>query len=156
MSDKIYDVPAEWAKRAFVDQAKYNEMYARSINDPDGFWAEHGKRVDWIEPFSKVGNWYTSAALGIKVKDATAGYRAYRSTMIESLDMDAINSYGYGFQIEMVYAVLRKGGTVVEVPITFRDRVRGTSKMSLKIVGEGLRLVAWWGFRDRVLHRGRR
>src|ERR1700743_363219 len=57
MSDKIYDVPAEWAKRAFVDQAKYGEMYQRSISDPDGFWAEHGKRVDWIHPFSKVGNW---------------------------------------------------------------------------------------------------
>ena len=56
MSDKIYDVPAEWRKRAFVDDAKYKEMYDRSIKDPNGFWAEQAKRIDWIKPFSKVKN----------------------------------------------------------------------------------------------------
>ena len=62
MSEKIYDVSPEWAKRAFVDQAKYRDMYARSISDPKGFWAEQAKRVDWIKPFSKVEN--TSYAPG--------------------------------------------------------------------------------------------
>ncbi len=56
MSDNVYPVSAEWAKRAFVDDAGYREMYARSINDPDGFWGEHGKRLDWIKPFTKVQN----------------------------------------------------------------------------------------------------
>jgi acetyl-CoA synthetase len=56
MSEKVYDVPAEWRKRAFVDDAKYKEMYDRSIKDPNGFWAEHAKRVDWIKPFTKVKN----------------------------------------------------------------------------------------------------
>jgi acetyl-CoA synthetase len=56
MSDKIYDVPADWQKRAFLDDAKYKEMYARSIKDPNGFWAEQAKRIDWIKPFSKVKN----------------------------------------------------------------------------------------------------
>jgi len=56
MSDKVYSVPAEWAQRAFINEAKYEEMYARSISDPDGFWAEHAKRVDWIEPFTIVKN----------------------------------------------------------------------------------------------------
>jgi len=56
MSDKIYDVPAEWRQRAYVDDAKYQEMYARSIKDPNGFWAEQAKRIDWIKPFSKVKN----------------------------------------------------------------------------------------------------
>ncbi len=56
MSDKIYSVSPEWAKRAFVDKSKYEAMYARSVNDPQGFWAEHGKRVDWIKPFTKVKN----------------------------------------------------------------------------------------------------
>ncbi|HEY5280089.1 MAG TPA: acetate--CoA ligase [Pseudolabrys sp.] len=56
MSDKTYAVPAEWEKRAFVDDAKYQEMYARSIKDPNGFWAEQAKRVDWIKPFSKAKN----------------------------------------------------------------------------------------------------
>ncbi len=56
MSEKIYDVSPEWAKRAYVDAAKYKDMYARSIKDPNGFWAEQGKRVDWIKPFTKVEN----------------------------------------------------------------------------------------------------
>ena len=57
MSDKIYDVPTEWAKRAFVDTAKYQDMYARSIGDPDGFWKEQAQRLDWIKPPTKAGNW---------------------------------------------------------------------------------------------------
>ncbi len=56
MSDKVYDVTADWAKRAYIDNAKYREMYARSINDPKGFWTEQAKRVDWIKPFTKVDN----------------------------------------------------------------------------------------------------
>jgi len=56
MSDKLYDVPAGWRKRAFIDEAKYQEMYAHSIKDPNGFWAEQAKRIDWIKPFKKVKN----------------------------------------------------------------------------------------------------
>jgi acetyl-CoA synthetase len=56
MSDTVYDVPAEWAKRAWVNAAKYEEMYKRSLTDPQGFWAEHGKRIDWFTPYSKVKN----------------------------------------------------------------------------------------------------
>ena len=54
--DKIYDVPGEWRQRAWVDDAKYQEMYARSVKDPNGFWAEQAKRIDWIKPFAKVKN----------------------------------------------------------------------------------------------------
>src|SRR5579871_6218583 len=57
MSEKIYDVPAEWSKRAWVDQGKYKEMYARSISDPDGFWAEQAKRLDWMKTPHKIDNW---------------------------------------------------------------------------------------------------
>src|SRR5271155_1088301 len=56
MSDKIYDVPAEWAKRAFVNEADYKKMYQRSLADPDGFWAEQAKRIHWYRHFSKVKN----------------------------------------------------------------------------------------------------
>ena len=56
MSDKIYDVPPEWKKRAFIDEAKYQAMYRQSVEDPDGFWAEQAKRIDWIKPFTKVKN----------------------------------------------------------------------------------------------------
>ncbi|MGE3897380.1 MAG: acetate--CoA ligase [Variibacter sp.] len=66
MSEKIYDVPADWAKRAYVDAAKYKEMYARSVKDPEGFWAEHGKRIDWTTPFTKVKNATYSGDVSIK------------------------------------------------------------------------------------------
>ncbi len=56
MSDKVYDVPAEWAKRAWIDHAKYEEMYKHSLSDPEGFWGEHGKRIDWFKPYTKVKN----------------------------------------------------------------------------------------------------
>lgn len=100
---------------------------------------------------SKVGNAYVTFALGIGLRDATGGYRAYSADALRSLDLDAITTYGYGFQVEMAYSLVRSGHRVVEVPITFRDRIRGTSKMSLTIVGEALRLVTWWGIRDRLL-----
>ncbi len=57
MSERVYDVPAEWAKRAYIDDAKYREMYARSISDPDGFWSEEAKRLDWIKSPTRAGNW---------------------------------------------------------------------------------------------------
>ncbi len=57
MSERVYDVPAEWARRAYIDDAKYREMYARSISDPDGFWSEEAKRLDWIKSPTKAGNW---------------------------------------------------------------------------------------------------
>src|ERR1700743_1758821 len=67
MSDKIYDVPADWAKRAWADPAKYKEMYDRSIKDPDGFWAEHAKRIDWIKAPTRIGNWsYAPGNISIK------------------------------------------------------------------------------------------
>ena len=56
MSEKTYDVPVDWRKRAYADDAKYKEMYARSIKDPNGFWAEQAKRLDWIKPYTKVKN----------------------------------------------------------------------------------------------------
>jgi acetyl-CoA synthetase len=67
MSEKLYPVPPEWKKRAFVDEAKYREMYKRSVDDPEGFWAEQAKRIDWIKPFSKVKN-TSFAAPNVSIK----------------------------------------------------------------------------------------
>ena len=83
MSGKIYDVPADWAKRAFVDAAKYEEMYAASVKDPNAFWAEQAKRIDWIKPFTKVKNtcyapgnlsikWFEDGALNVAPIASTA------------------------------------------------------------------------------------
>jgi glycosyltransferase involved in cell wall biosynthesis len=112
-------------------------------------WPKH--RL-WL---SKAGNTYSAAVLGVGLKDITAGFRAYRADIVRTIGLDRVHSQGYGFQVEMAYKVLRSGGKVVEIPITFRDRVRGTSKMSLWIVGEAVRQVTWWGFRDRVLRRNK-
>ncbi|HTS40098.1 MAG TPA: acetate--CoA ligase [Xanthobacteraceae bacterium] len=76
MSDKIYEVPAEWAQRGFINDAKYRDLYARSLKDPNGFWSEQAKRLDWIKPFSKVKNasygpgnvsikWYEDGTLNV-------------------------------------------------------------------------------------------
>ncbi|APF36266.1 acetate--CoA ligase [Chelatococcus daeguensis] len=56
MQEKVYEVPADWAKRAYVDEARYNEMYEASIRDPEAFWDEHGRRIDWFTPYEKVKN----------------------------------------------------------------------------------------------------
>ena len=57
MSEKIYEIPADWTKRAWVDDSKYKALYERSIRDPDGFWGEQGRRIEWIKPYTRVGNW---------------------------------------------------------------------------------------------------
>jgi len=78
MSDKVYNVPAEWASRAFVDNERYFDMYKRSIEDPSGFWGEMGKRIDWIKPYTRVKNtsfapesvaikWYEDGTLNVCV-----------------------------------------------------------------------------------------
>lgn len=107
----------------------------------------------WRILLSRWGNRYAAAVLGLGVRDATAGYRAYRATMLSRVPLHEVQADGYGFQIEMAYRVRRLGGAITEVPISFTDRVRGTSKMSGRIIVEALVLVTWWGLRDRVLRR---
>jgi apolipoprotein N-acyltransferase len=105
---------------------------------------------------SKAGNAYARAALGLPVADATSGYRVYRRSVIEALLSDGIHSGGYAFQIELAYRAWRMGYRVGEVPITFREREHGKSKLSRAIVVEALAKVAEWGFRDRVLRNGQK
>lgn len=104
---------------------------------------------------SRYGNLYASRLLRLPVRDATSGFRAYRGEMVDHIDLKSVRADGYGFQIEMAYRVAGAGGRIVELPIEFRDRRRGTSKMSARIVIEALFLVTWWGVRDRVMRRPR-
>jgi dolichol-phosphate mannosyltransferase len=83
--------------------------------------------------------------LGMGVKDSTAGFRIYSADILRKIDLTTIKSEGYSFQIEMTRAVYRNGGSIVEVPITFREREQGVSKMSKKIVREAMILVSVWG-----------
>jgi len=110
-------------------------------------WSWHRKAL------SRWGNRYAGAMLSLDVADATAGYRAYRASALAGIDLDSVRADGYGFQIEMAHRVAGNGGRIVEVPIAFTDRVRGTSKMSGRIVVEALVLVTWWGVRQRVTRR---
>ena len=113
-----------------------------------------GSIPDWSwhrRALSRWGNRYAAAVLGIDVKDATSGYRAYRAEALAGIDFHTVQADGYGFQVEMAYRVLASGGRIVEVPISFTDRVRGESKMSSRIVVEALVLVTWWAIRDRIL-----
>src|SRR5262245_51787185 len=102
------------------------------------------------------GNRYAAFVLGMPIRDSTAGYRAYRASILRAMDIESTHSTGYAFQIEMTYRARNAGGRIDEVPIAFTDRVRGTSKMSGRIVVEAMTLVTLWGLRDRVLRRGRR
>lgn len=108
----------------------------------------------WSRRFiSQGGNIYAAMVLGLHVRDLTAGFRAYAATAMAKIELDHVKADGYGFQIEMAYAVANNAGRIVEVPITFGKRVRGASKMSSIIVFEALGMVTWWGIRDRILHR---
>jgi dolichol-phosphate mannosyltransferase len=99
---------------------------------------------------SRYGNLYASFVLGMSTRDSTSGYRAYRADALKAIDYSTTRAKGYGFQIETAYRVHRWDGRISEVPIVFTDRVRGYSKMSLKIALEELLLVTWWGLRDRA------
>lgn len=99
---------------------------------------------------SRWGNRYSAWMLGLTVRDSTSGFRAYRADTLRRIDLDQVRADGYGFQIEMAYRVARLHGRIAETPIEFRDRERGNSKMSGRIIAEALALVTWWGVRDRV------
>jgi dolichol-phosphate mannosyltransferase len=100
---------------------------------------------------SAGGSWYARALLSVPVRDLTGGFKCYRRAVLEKIDLEAIHSKGYAFQIETTYRAVRAGFSVVEIPITFADREAGGSKMSKAIVGEAvwkvplLRLAAFAG-----------
>ncbi len=105
---------------------------------------------------SRWGNRYAKTALGLPVSDSTAGFRAFRSTILDAIHHGETHGEGYLVQVETAYLVHQAGGRIVEVPITFTDRERGTSKMSSRIVVEAMLAVTWWALRDRLLRRHRR
>lgn len=116
-----------------------------------------GSIPNWSLPrrmLSRGGNIYADLALGLKVKDCTAGFRAYSASVLRRIDLSTVRAESYGFQIEMTYRARRAGASIVEVPISFTDRALGESKMSRAIVVEALFLVTLWAlerpFRRRV------
>jgi dolichol-phosphate mannosyltransferase len=115
-------------------------------------WVEGGRVVNWPksrELLSRGGNWWTRTVLGLPLRDATGGYRAYRREVLDAVPLDAVASQGYCFQVDLAWQAWRAGFRIVEVPITFVERERGTSKMSRAIVVEALWRVTWWGLTSR-------
>jgi dolichol-phosphate mannosyltransferase len=111
-----------------------------------------GRVVNWPrsrEALSRGGNIYTRIALGLPVADATGGFRAFRRTTLDKLDLDDVASQGYCFQVDLAWRAARNGLRLVEVPITFVERTQGTSKMTKAIVREALWRITVWGAHQR-------
>jgi len=103
-----------------------------------------GAIADWglvRRVVSRGGSLYARAALRLPIQDLTGGFKCFRREVLEAIDLPSVRSHGYAFQVELTYRAIRAGFHVVEVPITFRDRRLGRSKMSWRIAGEAMVLV---------------
>ncbi|WP_028473086.1 polyprenol monophosphomannose synthase [Nocardioides alkalitolerans] len=115
-------------------------------------WVPGGSVVNW--PWSRMtlsrgGNLYVRLLLGMRVKDATAGFRLFRRTTLEKIDLSSVQSTGYVFQTDLTWRTVQAGLHVSEVPIEFVERVRGDSKMTGSVATESLRRITRWGLRER-------
>lgn len=121
-------------------------------------YVEGGHVVDWgvlRRVISRGGSWYARTVLGLEVRDLTGGFKCFRREVLEAIDLPTIRSKGYAFQVELTYRACAQGFRVVEVPIVFRDRRLGSSKMSWRIAFEAMWLVPRlrWGARARATPR---
>ncbi|MFI6297284.1 polyprenol monophosphomannose synthase [Nonomuraea sp. NPDC050790] len=111
-------------------------------------WVPGGKVVNWPahrEFLSRGANVYVRLILGLPIRDATAGFRAYRAATLEKIGVSGVESQGYCFQVDLTLRTVRNGLRAREVPITFVERVNGVSKMSGKVITEALWRVSLWG-----------
>ncbi len=129
----------------------------RALTDADvvlgSRWVAGGEVLHWPlrrRLLSRAGNAYTRRALGLQIRDATGGYRAYRREVLEQLDLAGVASQGYCFQVDLAWRALRAGYQVVEVPITFVERVFGVSKMNGDVVRESLIKITGWAVDERA------
>ncbi|MGC5030862.1 polyprenol monophosphomannose synthase [Micromonospora sp. DT229] len=156
-----------WARRRGFDAVV--EMDADGSHDPQDLpallaaaadadlvigsrWTRGARVLNWPLRrllLSRVGNLYARLALGMPVADATGGYRVYRSSLLDLLDLESVCSQGYSFQVELCRLAHRAGARITEVPITFAERERGASKMSPLIVVEALWRITGWAVDDR-------
>jgi dolichol-phosphate mannosyltransferase len=102
-------------------------------------YAPGGRILDWGAGRLAISRWgsaYARTVLGLEVRDMTSGFKCWRRATLEAIELDSVRSHGYAFQVEMTFRAVRAGFEVVEVPITFRDRRVGESKMTGSIVAE--------------------
>ena len=122
----------------FLDAARDADLVLGSRYVPGGGVADWGAMRRRV---SRAGSWYARQTLGLEVRDLTGGFKCFRADVLRAIDLPSVRSHGYAFQVELTYRALLRGFRVVELPIVFRDRERGTSKMSWRIAAEAAWLV---------------
>ena len=150
--DVVVEMDADGSHRP-VDLSKILDALTHNDVVLGSRWVKAGEVVNWPksrEVLSRGGNLYTRMWLGIPIKDATGGFRAYRMSALEIMNMAKVESQGYCFQVDMAWRAVKAGLRVAEVPITFVERELGESKMDGSIVKEALWRVTQWGIEKRL------
>lgn len=161
-SERGYDVVVEMDADGSHAPEQLPDLLT-ALNDADlvigARWVPGGQVHNWSKlrlMLSRAGNTYVRWMLRMPLRDATAGFRAYRRAVLDAIPLENIDSHGYCFQVDLAWQAFSRGFRVIEVPITFTERIHGTSKMSRSIVAEALLRVTGWGIEERVrgrLHR---
>jgi len=149
--DELIEMDADMSHRV-RDLAKLIEAKSKSGAQLviGSRWISGGEILNWSkgrELLSRFANRYVRTLLDLRINDATSGFRVYDAQLLRDINLSSIRSEGYTFQIEMTRAARKNGAKIVEVPITFRERENGTSKMSRAIVLEAILLVTIWGLK---------
>jgi dolichol-phosphate mannosyltransferase len=150
--DVVVEMDADGSHRP-ADLTKILDALSNSDVVLGSRWVKQGKVVNWAksrEVLSRGGNLYTRMWLGIPIKDATGGFRAYRMSALDVMNLEQVQSQGYCFQVDMAWRAVRANLRVTEVPITFIERELGESKMDGSIVKEALWRVTQWGIEKRL------
>jgi dolichol-phosphate mannosyltransferase len=158
--DEGYDLIVEMDSDLSHDPTELGAMLEAARRDFDlvvgSRYVPGGSVTNWSRlrvALSKTGNTYARLMLGVPLRDATSGFRAYRRALLQDLVTEPFHADGYGFQVELVMRTWLHGWAIGEVPITFREREHGHSKLSRRIVFEALWLVTRWGVALRALGR---
>lgn len=154
--DRGYDVLVEMDADG-SHQPEELPTLLRALDDSDlvigSRYVDGGRVVNWPrrrELLSRAGNTYVRIAVGAALRDATSGFRAFRAETLRRIDVGSVASQGYCFQVDLAWRAVRAGMRVVEVPITFVERVEGESKMDAAVVREALWRITAWGARHRA------
>jgi dolichol-phosphate mannosyltransferase len=154
--ERGYDVIVSMDSDFSHDPKVIPVMLERIVNGADvvvgSRYVPGGGTVNWPvhrRLLSRWGNRYTGMLLGAEVRDCTSGFRAYRASALHAVRPETTTAEGYAFLTELVRRLRLHGAVIVETPIRFKDRERGTSKMSARIIVESMVLVTGWGLHDR-------
>ncbi len=159
--ERGYDVIGEMDADGSHQPEQLHRLLA-ALDDADlvigSRWVPGGSVVNWPlgrKALSVGGNLYARLALGVPVRDVTAGFRVFRRTTLEAIDLSSVESAGYCFQADLAFRTHRRGLRLAEVPIEFVERVRGESKMDRSVATESLARITTWGVHERSRQLGR-